>query len=61
VDDPCVDYAGKVAFHNLEYLKTFCGKLREHSQSNRMEVFITGLLGAGNAAELTRQMPELFA
>jgi hypothetical protein len=61
VDDSRIDYAGKVAFHNLEYFRTFCRKLQEHSRSNRMEVFITGLLGADNAAELTRQMPELFA
>ncbi|MFC7736512.1 toll/interleukin-1 receptor domain-containing protein [Roseomonas sp. GCM10028921] len=61
VGDARVDYTGKVAFHNLEYFRTFCRKLREHSRSHKMEVFITGLLGSDNKDELTRQMPELFA
>jgi queuine/archaeosine tRNA-ribosyltransferase len=55
-----VDYAGKVAFHNLEYFTTFSQQLRERTRSGRLEAFVTGLVGAPNAEELTRKIPELF-
>lgn len=61
VADPKVDYAGKVAFHNIEYFNAFCRKLQDHAMSHRMEVFITATLGPQVARELALQMPELFA
>jgi hypothetical protein len=60
LDDPAIDYAGKVAFHNLEYFDTFERRLRERAREGRLEAFVTGVMGGENADELLRRCPELF-
>jgi hypothetical protein len=60
LDDAGVDFAGKVAFHNIDYFLRFDAKLREMVDKNRLEAFVTGLLGKAAAEMLQRLNPGLF-
>ncbi|MDL2403083.1 toll/interleukin-1 receptor domain-containing protein [Rhizobium mayense] len=61
IDDDRVDYAGKVAFHNLDYYRSFAAKLYEHAHTDRMEAFILKILGDGATNQITNQLPGIFA
>lgn len=58
--DKAVDFAGKVAFHNLDYFAGFQSSLREAIADGSVEAFLVGLLGKDNAAQLKRQVKGLF-
>lgn len=61
MDDELVDFAGKVAFHNLDVLTRFAAELQTGAASNRLEALVRELLGRENATQLANQMPDLFA
>lgn len=61
MDDDLVDFAGKVAFHNLDVLTRFAAELQAGVSSNRLEALVRELLGRENAIQLSNQMPDLFA
>jgi len=61
MNDELVDFAGKVAFHNLDVLTEFAGQLQKDAAGNRLEALVRELLGRENIAQLTTQMPDLFA
>ncbi len=60
MDDDLVDFAGKVAFHNLDVLTKFADELQTGAASNRLEALVRELLGRENAIQLASQIPDLF-
>ncbi|MEN2990980.1 toll/interleukin-1 receptor domain-containing protein [Tistrella sp. BH-R2-4] len=60
LSDKDIDYAGKVAFHNLDYYREFTHDLQISASTNRLEAFAVGLLGQANSKQLRDQMPDLF-
>lgn len=60
IDDDRVGYAGKVAFHNLDYYRSFAAKLYEHAHTSRMEAFVLKTLGDGATNQITAQLPGIF-
>jgi hypothetical protein len=58
--DDKIDFAGKVAFHNLDFYKEFEDSLRISVARNGIEAFVAGMLGQANTKQLDGQMPELF-
>jgi hypothetical protein len=60
LDDPGVDFAGKVAFHNIAYFMRFNETLREMARENRLESFVTARLGKAATEMLRRLNPEVF-
>jgi hypothetical protein len=60
LDDPGIDFAGKVAFHNIDYFLRFDAKLREMALKGRLDSFVTGRLGKAAAEMLQRLNPEVF-
>lgn len=60
LSDKNIDYAGKVAFHNLDYYRELTHDLQASATTNRLEAFVVGLLGQANSKQLRDQMPDLF-
>lgn len=60
LEDPAVDFAGKVAFHNLDYFTNFVRDMREAITEGSMEAFVVGLVGKDTASQLKKQVPGLF-
>ena len=60
LDDPGIDFAGKVAFHNIAYYMSFDTKLREMAKEGRLESFVTSKLGKAATEMLLRLNPEVF-
>jgi hypothetical protein len=60
LSDGNIDYAGKVAFHNLDYYRELTYDLQTAASTNRLEAFAVGLLGQSNSKQLRDQMPDLF-
>jgi hypothetical protein len=58
--DQAVDFAGKVAFHNLDYFADLMKNMREALAEGSMEAFVVGLAGKDNANQLKKQIPGLF-
>ncbi|WP_417247427.1 toll/interleukin-1 receptor domain-containing protein [Celeribacter sp.] len=55
--DTKIDYAGKAAFHNLDYFSEFAEELR----MKRVDQLIPSLMGKDNFDQLNEQFPELFS
>lgn len=60
LDDPGIDFAGKVAFHNIAYYMNFDTRLREMASEGRLESFVTSKLGKAATEMLLRLNPEVF-
>lgn len=60
LEDPAIDYGGKVAFHNLDYFSNFTQRLREAVIEDNMEAFVVGLTDWEMASYLKKQIPGLF-
>jgi len=60
LEDPDVGFAGKVAFHNLDYFACFVKSMREAVTEGSMEAFVVGLVGKDTANQLKKQVPGLF-
>lgn len=58
--DPAVDFAGKVAFHNLNYFAGYIKSMREAVTGGNMEAFVVGRVGKATANQLKKQVPDLF-
>ncbi len=58
--DPNIGYAGKVAFHNLDYFSEFMSMMRGMFMGDKVEAFLIGLFGKKAIAELKEQFPELL-
>ncbi|MDP3960218.1 MAG: toll/interleukin-1 receptor domain-containing protein [Pseudorhodobacter sp.] len=60
LDDPGIEFAGRVAFHNIDYFLRFGAKLREMVMKDRLESFVTARLGKAAAEMLQRLNPGVF-
>lgn len=58
--DSAVDFAGKVAFHNLDYFAYFVKGMREAIMEGSMEAFVVGLAGKATTNQLKKLIPGLF-
>ncbi|MGO7135779.1 toll/interleukin-1 receptor domain-containing protein [Rhizobium leguminosarum] len=56
-----IGYAGKVAFHNLEYYRSYAQKLYDHAHTQRMEAFMIKIMGDGATNQITEELPGIFA
>lgn len=59
--DKDIGYAGKVAFHNLEYYRSFAQKLYDHAHTQRMEAFMIKVMGDGATNQITEELPGIFS
>lgn len=59
--DDKIDFAGKVAFHNLDFYAELTMRLQQASAKGDFEAFVTGLIGQANTTQLGRQVSGLFA
>lgn len=55
-----VDFAGKIAFHNLEIMTNFATRLQEKAKRGGLKALALETVGSQNAKELERRLPELF-
>lgn len=60
VRNPHINFAGKVAFHNISFFLQFTQELRAAFLSGKIEDFARGVIGTEHVAALTREFPELF-
>lgn len=60
LDDAGVGFAGKVAFHNIDYFMRFNVRLQEMAREDRLESFVTSRLGKAATEMLLRLNPEVF-
>ena len=60
LEDSKIDFAGKVAFHNLDYYASFVKELRGYVNKDNLEAFVIGLTGNDTAKQLKQQVPGLF-
>ncbi len=58
--DPKIDFAGKVAFHNLDYFANFVQSMRDATKGGSIEAFVVGLVGKDTANQLRKQIPDIF-
>lgn len=60
LEDSAIDFAGKVAFHNLDYFASFMKEMLEAITEGNMYAFLVGLTGKDTANQLKQQVPGLF-
>lgn len=60
VDDPNVHFAGKAAFHNLDYYTELERNLRKYALKRSLETQVVEVLGPANKKQLIEQIPGLF-
>lgn len=58
--DQAVDFAGKVAFHNLDYFASLVNSMREAVTAGSIEAFVVTVVGKDTANQLKKQVPDLF-
>ncbi|GLS17014.1 hypothetical protein GCM10007874_00290 [Labrys miyagiensis] len=58
--DDNIDFAGKVAFHNIDYYTAFMRELRNAISNNRLEAFIAERIGKAAAQQMNREVEGLF-
>ncbi|MER9164675.1 TIR domain-containing protein [Mesorhizobium sp. M0715] len=58
--DDKIDFAGKVAFHNIDYYSAFMRELRSAISNNRLEAFVAERIGKAAAQQLNREVEGLF-
>lgn len=58
--DPDIGYAGKVAFHNLDYYSEFMNMMRSMFIDDNVEAFLMGLLTKRVFSEVKEKLPELI-
>lgn len=60
LEDQAIDFAGKVAFHNLDYFTGFMNGMQEAVTAGSFEAFVVGLVGKDTARQLKKQVPDIF-
>lgn len=58
--DDKVDFAGKAAFHNIDYYTNFMKDLRESVTDGRLEAFVAERIGKAPIQQLKREVEGLF-
>jgi queuine/archaeosine tRNA-ribosyltransferase len=57
--DPGVDFAGKVAFHNLDYFTYYINMLREYAD-DKMEAFFLRITDTDTTDQIKNEIPGIF-
>lgn len=60
LNDPAIGFAGKVAFHNLDYFNRFAKSMREAVVEGSMNAFISQITDKDTVAQLKKQVPGLL-
>lgn len=60
LDDTEIGISGKVSLHNLDFYANFSAKLQQATAEERLEGFVTKLLGSVNVEFLEEQIPGIF-
>ena len=60
LDDAEIGISGKVSLHNLDFYANFSAKLQQATVEERLEGFVTKLLGKVNVEFLEVQIPGIF-
>ena len=60
LEDCDIGFAGKVAFHNLDYFSSFMKIMRDMFAEDAVEAFVIGLIGKKATTQLKEQFPDLF-
>ncbi len=60
IDDAEIGISGKVSLHNLDYYANFSAKLQLATVEERLEGFVTKLLGKINVELLEKKIPGIF-
>ena len=60
LSDKDVDFAGRVAFHNLDYYMDFTSRLQDATTKGNYETLVIGIVGKENGRQLSEEVPELF-
>lgn len=60
LEDSAVDFAGKVAFHNLDYFAGFIKDMQEAFTEGSIGSFVAKLVGKDTFNQLKKQLPGLF-
>lgn len=58
--DQNVDFAGKVAFHNLEYYSDFLRRVQAAIRDDDIKAFVTEIITKDNARQLIDEFPDLY-
>lgn len=58
-NDPKVDFAGKVAFHNLDYFAYYVDMLRKYAEDN-MEAFFLRITDTATTDQIKKEIPGIF-
>jgi hypothetical protein len=58
--DPNINYAGKVAFHNLDYFVSFMEEMRQDLKDDNIESFVSLRIGKDARNQIKQQLPDLF-
>lgn len=57
---PKVDFAGKVAFHNLDYFSWLIREMQDCAKEGNFEPFVTEFMGLGNVKQIKKQVQGIF-
>jgi queuine/archaeosine tRNA-ribosyltransferase len=60
VNDPSIEYAGKVALHNLDYYRRFGQDLHHALRSGEMEKFLTSMIDSASVQQIKNAIPGVF-
>lgn len=58
-NEPKVDFAGKVAFHNLDYFAYYVDMLRKYAEDN-MEAFFLRITDTATTDQIKKEIPGIF-
>jgi hypothetical protein len=59
-DDGKIEYAGRVALHNLDYFRQFNDKLMHALKTNQMESMLVEIIGPASVKQIKDAIPDLF-
>ncbi|ANK94034.1 MULTISPECIES: TIR domain-containing protein [Rhizobium] len=60
IDDPKIEYAGKVALHNLDYYRQFEVRLANAMKYKQMENMLTDMIGPASVQQIRNAIPDIF-
>jgi hypothetical protein len=59
-NDPKIEYAGKVALHNLDYYRQFSIRLANAMKYKQMENMLTDMIGPASVQQIQDAIPDIF-
>jgi queuine/archaeosine tRNA-ribosyltransferase len=59
-DDGKIEYAGRVALHNLDYYRQFNLRLKDALETRQMESMLVDIIGPASVKQIKDAIPDLF-